>query len=77
VFGLYPFTFDLICGDVVIPLNTSNLSCGGPTSNWISTETLYQYDPNDDSEITLSFIDNVEGACGGPAQTVVLKLVKQ
>ncbi len=76
-FGLIDLNFDLSCGEVIATYSTSGVGCGGPGLNLGESPNKYQFNPDDDSEFTISFFENIDGGCGGSAQEVVLKLIKQ
>lgn len=64
------FQFDLICGEVVVlPEQDQGLECtaGVPLIYNPSTNTT-TYDPTDDSSLTIIFLEDTEGTCGGPVE---------
>ncbi len=75
-----PFVIDFICGNVVLPQTASGLACGGAppwTYGLEQEEILYDAeDFSDDDEVTLSFLDNIQGACGLPTAPITVKLTK-
>ncbi|SMO67038.1 hypothetical protein SAMN06265379_104275 [Saccharicrinis carchari] len=76
-FGLVDLKLELSCGDILVQHSKSGIGCGGPGLNLGPTNTIYSYDPNDDSELMISFTENIDAGCGGSPQEVVLRLVKQ
>jgi len=64
------FQFDLICDAVVVlPEQDQSLECtaGVPLIYNPSTNTT-MYDANDDSSLTIIFLEDTEGTCGGPVE---------
>jgi len=68
------FTFTVTCGILVIRRTDTGLSCGGPSLVFVQ-DGINTYD--DDSEFTITLLDNVDGACGQPVgEEIELKLTK-
>lgn len=57
------FTIDLLCGQVIVPFTPSGIGCGAPLA-WESVDVTAEFDASDDSVITVTFVDDVDGACG-------------
>lgn len=74
-----PFTFSLVCNEVVPSVVRSNCACSssglffGPPVNGAA---FGSYDPNDDSVFFLTFGDDTTGDCGSPTNTTY-KFTKQ
>ena len=69
------FNFIVTCGTLVVPKTDSGLGCGGPNLGW-AQDGVNTY--TDDSEFTITLLDNVDGGCGLPvAEPLVLKLTKK
>ena len=69
------FNFVVTCGTLVVPKGDSGLGCGGPNLAWIQ-DGVNTY--TDDSEFTITLLDNIDGGCGLPAgEPLVLKLTKK
>ncbi len=63
------FTVNLVCGNVVIPFQGSGIGCGGPGMNWISDSAdQATFSITDDSILVITFIENIDGECGLPAE---------
>lgn len=64
------FQFDLICGDVVVlPEQDQGLQCtAGVPLIYNPSPNTTTYDPADDSSITIIFLEDTEGTCGGPVE---------
>lgn len=69
------FSFVVTCGTLVAPKGDSGLSCGGPNITW-TQDGVNTY--SDDTEFTITLLDNVDAGCGLPAaEPLVLKLTKK
>jgi len=69
-----PFNFTVTCGILVVRRTDTGLSCGGP-SLVFTQDGINEYE--DDSEFTITLLDNVDGACGLPVgDPIELKLTK-
>jgi len=70
------FNFSLMCGFVIAnPVNTF-VGCGEPRIFLGPADNPSQYNPNDDSELIITFKEDY-GACGDPVTECVFKLTKQ
>ncbi|WP_299437898.1 hypothetical protein [uncultured Aquimarina sp.] len=67
-----PFTFNLICNEIVVPLQNTNCACNSGTDYFgPSTSGHASYDTNDDSVFEVTFSNDVQNDCGaGPIQTI-------
>lgn len=72
------FRFSLSCSEVVASNYTTSLYCqeGGPNIAIISGDVYGAYNPEDDSEIIVSYTEEY-GSCGGSPTVVTFRLVKQ
>ncbi len=69
------FNFVVTCGTLVVPKTDTGLSCGGPSLGWVQ-DGVNTY--TDDSEFTITLLDNPDGGCGLPVNDpLVLKLTKK
>ena len=65
-----PFSFNLVCNEIVVPLQDTNCHCGDGTNYWgPSTVGHATYDINDDSVFEVNFTNDVQSNCGSPTQT--------
>jgi hypothetical protein len=74
-----PFTFSLVCNEVVPSVVRSNCACTSAGLFFglpVSGGPLGIYDPNDDSEFFLTFGDDTTSDCGSPTNTTY-KFTKQ
>jgi hypothetical protein len=62
------FIFDLVCGQVLLPNNRSNCSCG-ENLFFTNADIPSTYNPADDSTFELTFTDDAFTDCGDPVQT--------
>ncbi|RNC89276.1 MAG: hypothetical protein ED555_07180 [Allomuricauda sp.] len=64
------FQFDLICGAVVVlPEQDQGLQCtAGVPLIYNPSPNTTTYDPTDDSSLTIIFLEDTEGTCGGPVE---------
>jgi hypothetical protein len=53
-----------------------NVGCGGANAVGPSSANVSTYNPADDSEIIINFVDDVRGQCEGVAYEVQIKLTK-
>lgn len=73
----FNFKFNLSCGETQTTPYTSTLWCGeAPYYALDAGETHGAYDPENDSEILVTYLDNSLGACGGGPQHCSFKLIK-
>lgn len=76
-FTPFVFRFSLICGEIVVaPVDNINVGCGGGNAIGPSSVNVSTYNPADDSEIIINFVDDVRGQCQGQAFEVQIKLTK-
>ena len=69
------FNFVVTCGTLVVPKTDSGIGCGGPNLGW-AQDGVNTY--TDDSEFTITLLENIDGGCGLPAgEPLVLKLTKK
>ncbi len=65
-----PFSFNLVCNEIVVPLQDTNCHCGDGTNYWgPSTIGHTTYDITDDSVFEVNFTNDVQSNCGSPSQT--------
>jgi hypothetical protein len=71
------FELEFICTKAVVLRHSSGLGCGGGSITWAAGGMTTEFDIEDDSSFTLSFMDFVEdGGCGVPGYPVTLEFVK-
>ena len=63
-----PFKFTLVCNQVIVADNKSNCHCDG-NLYFINPPVPGTYDATDDSQFTLSFINDAYSDCGSPVIT--------
>lgn len=70
-------TFTFLCGEIIVPKTNTGIGCGGPTFTFASTGSS-PYEDTNDEEIIINLLQNIDGACGLPAnQPTTLRLTKQ
>ncbi len=70
------FDISLLCGEVVIPISATGLSCGGPPITIESGNAPTSFDPNDDSSFQVRlFYADVPGCV--PSADCIITLTKQ
>jgi hypothetical protein len=74
-----PFRLILLCGGALVPAQGSGLACSGNTITWQTNDDsgIAEFDPTDDSEIIIDFMDNATSACGGTPEYTRFKLTKE
>ncbi len=66
---LAPFKFNLECGKVSIPNQSSNCVCASGDDWFTDPLVKSTYDINDDSVFEITFTDDAQSDCGSPTQT--------
>ncbi len=66
---LRPFTIDLVCGEVVVPNQSSGCACSSGGDWFTDPVVRSSYDPADDSVFEVTFTDDAQSDCASPAQT--------
>jgi len=67
--SFYPFTIDLLCGEIAIPTQSNACVCGDGTDWFTDPETRETFDVEDDSVFIITFTDDTQSDCGAPAET--------
>ncbi|MDC3387959.1 DUF4843 domain-containing protein [Flavobacteriaceae bacterium] len=63
------FSFNLVCGEIVVPSQDSNCTCGDGT-DWFTEAIVNEtYDIADDTDFLVTFTDDTIANCGPAAQT--------
>lgn len=74
-----PLTFDLVCGNINVPNQSTGLACAGgvPAISWQTIETQATFDPANDGVFEVRFNDFVsDGGCGVQTYEVILRFTK-
>jgi hypothetical protein len=71
-----PFSFNLVCGEIVVLTQDSHCSCRGGTDFFSEAIRNEVYDLSDDSEFLVTFTDDSQGECNFTTQTTY-KFTKQ
>ena len=60
-----PFTFNLVCNEVVVPLQPGTCPCFGLTEDYFGPSTIGNsfYDPSDDSVFEVTFTVDAQNSC--------------
>ncbi len=75
-FAAFSYNFSLICDEIVVgAVDDVNVGCGGNNAIGPSSATVSSYSEGDDSEILITFVDDVRGQCDGPHE-VTIRLTK-
>lgn len=70
------FTFILLCNNLIVPLQSSGVGCGGPQMAWQTDPVPGTYNPANHTTFDIRIIENPLLGCGEPASPVVLRLTK-
>jgi len=74
--GALPLTFDLVCGNINVPNQSTGLGCTRAIT-WETTGIQATFDPSDDGQFEIRFNDFVDdGGCGVRTYEVVLRFTK-
>lgn len=75
-FAPFVYSFALICDEIVVSaVDNVNVGCGGGNAIGPSSVNVSNYNPADDSELIINFVDDTRGQCGGAVE-VQIKLTK-
>ncbi len=66
---LRPFNINLVCNEIIVPIQNSGCSCNDGTGWFTAATTPGTFDANDDTTFTVTFTDDTNSDCGAPVQT--------
>jgi len=72
------FRFILLCNNLIVPLQSAGLSCGGGTPDmaWVTDPVPGTYNPANHTTFDIRIIENPLLGCAEPATPTVLRLTK-
>jgi len=66
---LNDFNFLFICGEIIVPLQESNCPCSSGVDYFGPTNNPANYDADDDTVFTVTFLNDVQSDCASPEIT--------
>ncbi|OED41957.1 hypothetical protein AB832_03155 [Flavobacteriaceae bacterium (ex Bugula neritina AB1)] len=64
-----PFTFELICNNVIVDTQDTNCACSSRTDYFAPATTPSTYDVSDDNIFFVTFTEDAQSDCSSPLQT--------